>query len=137
MVFDYDGQPPVAGDPLLRKHQGNDQNFNPGAGSIVWDPSHNYWLRFYGIADPHLRWQTSTSLSSGVWTAPGIVDMTRFYSQVRALYPNANLSGAAYGGLFWGTIGSRTGMWLYQPSDLHGCPVFTGVGIFTVAVNFN
>jgi len=137
MVFDYDGQPVVAGDPLLSPHQGNDQNFNAGAGSITWDPSHNYWLRVYTTITPYLYWQSSTSLASGVWTSPGIVDMSSFNSQVLAQYPSANLSGAAYGGLFWGTIGTRTGMWLFQPASYMGCPPFQGVGIFTVALNYN
>jgi hypothetical protein len=60
--------------------------------------------------------------------------MSSFSSQVLALYPGANVSGAAYGGLFWSTIGARTGMWLFQPADHLGCPIFQGVGIFTVAL---
>ncbi len=137
MVFDYDGQPPVGSDPLLSKHHGDSQNFPAGAGSIAWDPSHGDWLRVYTTVDGLLHWQTSTSLASGLWSVPGAVDMTSFNSQVRARYPMANVSAAAYGGLFWGTIGTRTGMWLFQPADYLNCGPFQGVGIFTVALNFS
>lgn len=137
MVFDYDGHPPVGSDPLLSKYQGDVQNFPAGAGSIAWDPSHGDWLRVYTQVDGLLHWQTSTSLASGLWSNPGSVEMTSFNSQVKARYPSANVSAAAYGGLFWGTIGTRTGMWLFQPADYLGCGPFQGVGIFTVAINYN
>ena len=138
IVFNYDMQPPVAGDPLLTGYDGNKNNFLEGAGTIAWDPSHNNWLRVFTYFDQYLYWQTSTSLSSGVWTAPAIVDMTRFKSQVLALYPGADVSGFEYyGGLHWGSIGTRTGMWLFQPARHVVCPNdpgngFLALGIFTV-----
>lgn len=136
MVFDYDGQPAEPNDPLLMRGGGNKRNFGYGGGSVAWDPYHGYWLRvFNGVA---LQWQTSTSLSSGIWSAPKLVDMTRFHEQVKALYPSYLQNEVYYGGLWWGRIGSRTGMWLFQPADHRGCAnVFTGLGIFTVALDLS
>lgn len=138
MVFDYDGQPADPGDPLLVRYNSNQNNFDYGSGSIVWDPSHNNWLRVLTIFDNNLRWQTATSLSSGVWTAPQIVDMSGFDSGMLARHSTYNASERYYGGLWWGTIGTRTGMWLFQPADYANCgSYFTGLGIAAVALNFN
>ncbi|HXO18445.1 MAG TPA: hypothetical protein VOA87_00820 [Thermoanaerobaculia bacterium] len=137
MVFDYDGQPPVGNDPLLGMYGGNVQNLDYGGGSIVWDPSHNDWLRVFAQFDPNLRWQTTTSLSSGIWSAPQTVDMTQFHNQVRALYPAYSQNEMYYGGLLWGHFRGRTGMWLFQPADFRGCSnYFTGLGMFLVGLNF-
>lgn len=138
MVFDYEGQPAEPGDPVLGVYGGNQNNFDYGAGSIVWDPSHNNWLRVYNVFDPNLRWETTASLASGIWTAPRVVDMSQFHSQVKARYPSYNQNEMYYGGLYWGQIRGRTGMWLFQPADFRGCSgYFSGLGIFTVALSFN
>jgi hypothetical protein len=138
MVFDYDGQPPNAGDPLLLRYAGNGNNYSYGGGSIAWVPSHGYWLHVFTDAQGRLRWQSSTSLASGVWSAPGFVDMTRFHSQMLARYPSYVQSEVYYGGLYYGSIGTRTGLWLFQPADYRACPsYFTGLGIFAVALNFS
>jgi hypothetical protein len=138
MVFDYDGQPAEVGDPVLYRYFGNQNNFDYGSGSLIWDPSHNYWLRVFALFDSNLRWQTTTSLSSGIWSAPQFVDMTRFHNQVKARYPSYVQNEMYYGGLFWGQISGRTGMWLFQPADFRGCgDYFTGLGIFTVALDFS
>ena len=138
MVFDYDGQPADGSDPILQVHGGNGNNFGYGGGSIAWDPSHGYWLRVFNLFDANLWWQTSTSLSSGIWSAPQTVDMTSFHSQVKARYPSYLQNEMYYGGLFWGPIRGRTGMWLFQPADFRGCAgYFSGLGIFTVELNFN
>jgi hypothetical protein len=136
MVFDYDGQPAEPNDPVLARGGGNKRNFGYGAGSLAWDPSHGNWLRvFLGSG---LQWQTSTSLSSGIWSAPKAVEMTPFHDQVKALYPSYVQNEVYYGGLWWGKVGSRTGMWLFQPADYRGCSsVFRGLGIFTVALDFS
>jgi len=138
MVFDYDGQPADGSDPILHIFGGNGNNIGVGGGSIVWDPSHNYWLRFFTLFDGNVWWQSSTSLSSGIWSAPQIVDMASFHNQVKALYPTYVQSEIYYGGLFWGSFKGRTGMWLFQPADFRGCSgSFSGLGIFVVALNFN
>ena len=139
MVFDYDGQPAQGTDPVLVKSGGNVNNFARWGGSIVWDPSHNYWLRvFRPLLNSPLQWQSTTSLSSGIWSTPQTVDMTQFHQQVLASHPNYVQGEVYYGGLWWGRIGSRTGMWLYQPADYRGCSgPFTGLGIFIVALNFS
>jgi hypothetical protein len=138
MVFDYDGQPADPGDPLLIRYGSNQNNFDYGSGSIVWNPLHNNWLRVFSLFDTNLRWQTATSLSSGVWTAPQIVDMSQFDSRMLTRHATYNASERYYGGLWWGTLGARTGMWLFQPSDHASCPnAFTGLGITAVALNFS
>jgi hypothetical protein len=138
MVFDYDGQPADGSDPILHIFGGNGNNIGAGGGSIVWDPSHNYWLRFFTLFDGNVWWQSSTSLSSGIWSAPQIVDMTNFHNQIKALYPTYVQSEMYYGGLFWGSFKGRTGMWLFQPADFRGCSgSFSGLGIFMVALNFS
>jgi hypothetical protein len=138
MVFDYDQQPPNGSDPLLHVYGGNANNFGYGPGSIAWDPSHLYWLRVFSGFDGNMWWQSSTSLSSGIWSAPQTVDMTMFNNQVQARYPTYNPGELYYGGLFWGSIRGRTGMWLFQPADFRGCSgYFSGLGIFTVALSFN
>jgi hypothetical protein len=151
MVFDYDMQPPSPGDPILTRYGGNVQNFDFGVGSMIWDPSHNNWLRVFTPVDWKLYWQTTTSLSSGVWSTPQLIDMSQFDSAVQALHPAYHETNLLYyGGLFWGRTGSRTGMWLFQPADYLGCAsascassplppctgLFTGLGIFQVGINF-
>lgn len=136
MVFDYDGQPAEPNDPLLTRGGGNKRNIGYGGGSLAWDPSHGCWLRVFSGAG--LQWQTSTSLSSGVWSAPRAIDMTRFHDQMEARYPSYVQNEIYYGGAWWGQIGSRTGMWLFQPADYRECAgVFTGLGIFTVGLDFS
>lgn len=138
MVFDYDGQPAEPGDPLLTRYGTNQNNFDYGSGSIVWNPLHNNWLRVFSLFDTNLRWQTTTSLASGVWSAPQIVDMSEFDTRMATRHMTYNPGERYYGGLWWGTIGARTGMWLFQPSDYASCPgFFTGLGITAVALNFS
>lgn len=136
MVFDYDNQPPELGDPLLGRFAGNVQNFDHAGGSIVWDPSHNNWLRVFKQFDANHWWQSTTSLSSGTWSAPQMVDMVNFHNQVKARHPSYN-NDTTYGGLWWGRVGTRTGMWFLAPADYTNCnSPFLGLGIFTVALNF-
>jgi hypothetical protein len=139
MVFAYDGQPPEGTDPLLSLYRSNMMNFDPGSGSVAWDPSHGYWLRVFTTRfDDQLHWQTATSLASGVWSAPQPVVLTQFHRQLQALHPSYNQSEVYYGGLVWGQIAGRTGMWLFQPANHLGCrDAFTGLGIFIVALNFS
>ena len=73
-----------------------------------------------------------------MWTAPQIVDMADFDRRMLARFPGYNATERYYGGLWWGTIGTRTGMWLYQPTDYTSCPgAFTGLGVIGTALTFN
>ncbi|HEV2855556.1 MAG TPA: hypothetical protein VHC97_22385 [Thermoanaerobaculia bacterium] len=138
LFWDYDqvnGQTPEPGDPVLFRNQGMYQMAN-GGGDILWDPSHNYWLRvlmFGGVRS----WQSATSLSTGQWSAKTQVDMSAFHSGMASLYPS--YSAEEYiGGLYYGTFGQRTGMWMWVPVDYGGCSnPFSGLGIVSTGLNFN
>lgn len=137
MVFDYDGEQPAPGDPVLVRYGGNVQNFDFGGGSIVRKDASSSWLRAFQDVYGVLQWQSAMSLASGVWSAPKPLDMASFHAQVKALYPSYQ-NEVSYGGLWFGKIGTRNGLWMFVPTDIRNCAhAFSGLGIFTVALNFS
>jgi hypothetical protein len=138
LFWTYDqvgGQIPEPGDPILAQNQGMYQLAN-GAGDILWDPSHNYWLRVFVFGGGRF-WQSAASLSTGTWTAKTSVDMSTLHSALASLYPNYSAEEYA-GGLYYGTLGGRTGIWMWVPVDYKGCTnPFSGLGIVSTALNFN
>ncbi|HEY0513223.1 MAG TPA: hypothetical protein VGH73_15045 [Thermoanaerobaculia bacterium] len=138
LFWDYDqvnGQTPEPGDPVLVRYQGMYQ-MAIGGGDIVWDPSHGYWLRVFTFGGTGPFWQSTTSLSTGQWTAKTQVDVTALDAGMTTLYPSYSPERYA-SGLYYGTLGGRTGMWMWVPVDYSGCSnSFSGLGMVSVGLNF-
>lgn len=130
VVFDYDNQPvAVAGDPLITRYTGMRQ-LQYGGGDIKFDPIHNNWLHLYSFGGS-VSWQTATSLASSTWTSAQTVDLSGLDSALTSRYGgNYQSSERYYGGLWYGALGNRTGLWLFQPVDPNNCSwPFAGLGI--------
>jgi hypothetical protein len=127
LVWDYDGQPVVPGDPLLYRYMGMRQ-LQYGGLDIKYDPVHGNWLHVYSFGDG-VSWQTASSLASSVWTDAQAVDLTAMDATLASRY-SAYSNERYYGGLWYGSYTGRTGMWLFQPVDVTGCTgPFQGLGI--------
>lgn len=133
LVWDYDGLPAVPGDPFAyRRRSLNDLGAGFGeatAGDLKYDPGTGTWVYvFSGGAE--LYAQRTTSLASGKWALPKLIDTTT----IKNLYA-LHFGYRYYPGLWYGTLGSRTGLYLFTPvPETPRCaPFFTGLRI--VAAN--
>ena len=134
LVWDYDGSPAEPGDPLLQRQRGMRQ-MGFGGGDVKHNPQQGNWLHVYEFAGV-IYWQTTTSLESSIWTPRQVVDVSSLDSQMASRYP-AYQPERYYGGLWYGTLGGRTGMWIYQPVDYAGCSSpFAGLGIVLFGLNY-
>ncbi|MEO8195990.1 MAG: IPT/TIG domain-containing protein [Thermoanaerobaculia bacterium] len=143
MVWSYDGQPGVPGEPVLSVYQGQNgsQAFDGGGGgALAWDPIANNWLHVRAFHLPGtqdvMKSQRATSLAANQWTALESVDMTTVRDHIPlAQDPNSNLDDPFYPGLYYGLDGNglngdRTGWWIYTPINHLGCDrTFYGLGI--------
>lgn len=138
LVWDYNGKPVAnAGDPVLSIRQSGRQ-LPPGGMDVLWDPQHGNWLRVYKhIGTGVVEWQTTSSQSSGLWSSPVAVDLQPMHDSLASQYPSY-IPEELYPGVWYGTAGGRTGMWIRMPVNNEGCPggVFAGLGVASVGFKF-
>jgi hypothetical protein len=136
LVWDYDGQPAQPGDPVLGVYRGMRQ-MGFGGGDVKWNPDQSNWLHVYGFGGK-VYWQSTTSLASSLWTAAKEVDLSALDTELNNRYPGKYQSAERYyGGLWYGTSGGRTGMWMYQPVDVDNCSwPFAGLRIVMVSLRY-
>ncbi len=123
MVWNYDitnGGSAMPGEPVLGTYQGrNGTPFGFGSGEIRYDPLSRKWLHVYTFGDApgnSTKVQTSSSLSSNLWTTPVTIDD----ASLRSLVPAGDTTPRDVG-LHHGTIGGRTGLWMFAPMNIPGC----------------
>ena len=125
LVFDYDGQAPVQGDPVLHIYNQLSHIATPmdyGAGDVKFHPGHGYWLRLYSFGGTSYT-QRATSLAAENWSPSVPVN----FATIESFYPGA---GFYYGGLWYGSWGKRTGTWVVQPANYAHCSTFfEGLGL--------
>lgn len=119
MVWNYDitsGGSAMPGEPVLSPYHGhNGTAFAFGSGEIRYDPVSRKWLHVYTFGFS-TKWQTASSLSANVWSGPSVIDD----SNLRSLVPAGDTTPRDVG-LHQGTIGNRTGLWLFAPMNIPGC----------------
>lgn len=139
MVWDYDGLPAEPGDPVLRKGRSVTGFKMPLAtpsamGDIKFEPVLQKWVYVFSRFGKLLT-QTSPTLAGGQWSEPSVMD-TSAYLSAFPLRPHGFIY---YPGLWYGTLGSRTGLYLFVPTDTMSCQGasidFRGLGLIATDVS--
>lgn len=123
MVWSYDvDTDDYPGEPVLAPYHGRNQSgwYRYGTGDLRHDSISGKWLHVFTGYDGITRTQTTSSLSSNLWSAPTNLNDTT----VRNLTPpgtNPDYSNPIESGLYSGQLGNRTGMWIFPTVNYLGC----------------
>jgi hypothetical protein len=114
LVWEYDAGNPEPNEPKLKAYDSMG-TYQFGPGDLTWDPRYNEWVH---IADwGGARWQVNSSLASPNWhNGSGVAGSYGAVSNMPSNY-YTNLGS----GLWYGTLGSTTAMWMFMPIDRGGC----------------
>jgi hypothetical protein len=133
MVWDYDGQAPAPGDPILHAHQST--SMAQGPGDIVKIPSTGRWLHIGSFNQVFTQSASSLALQDWSVTTPinrAALDLS-LNNPPSGPYPGY-LNDAFDPGLWYGLLGTRTGIWGFFPVRYMGttCSAFSYRGLAVV-----
>lgn len=127
LVWDYDGQPAVGTDPVLRIDASISswRNASPhalGRGDLKQNTTTGVWYHISTWGNQTVI-QSSSRLDMNNWSTPTVVNT----ASVNGIYSNLCRTGSgtneyvAYDpGIWYGTLGGRTGWWIWMP--VHTAP---------------
>lgn len=101
-----------------------------GPGDLKRNPDTGQWVRISASGD-NLLVQTNSRLDLNNWPAPITVDKTALTNRysLQCTVNNTTVSVMHSTGLWYGTLGTRRGWWLWVPVPTTLSPCFTGLGM--------